>query len=98
MSIKFSDITSEHIDDSWLLTFLTIEFEKPQENITALKILAKLGIPIHDQSAQLSKKDIVRKLNSLLKVLKEKHVLEKKNSLHDTLGIKEIAYKFKTKG
>ncbi len=97
MSLNFSDINFKNIDETWLLTFLRTGFDNPNENITALKILSKLGIAIHNQTMQLDNKDVIQKINSLLKILNEKHLLEVKNNLHDTLGIKETAYKLKPK-
>lgn len=98
MKTKLSDIKIGIIDENWLLSFLKTSFAKPEENITALKILAKLGVSIHDQTLQLKNKDIIREISSLLKVLNEKQLLEIKDNLHDTLGIKEIAYKLKSAG
>ena len=95
MSKNIAGIAPGDIDEIWLLNCLSTEFDKPDENITALKILAKQGTAIHDQSTQLNNKSVIHKLNSLLKILKEKDVLEMKNNPHDTLGMKEVAYKLK---
>jgi hypothetical protein len=91
--MKLSELDASNIDKKWLFDFISAEFKKPDENITALRILTKLGVGIHDQVGQLHNKVFINKFNLLLNILKEECFLVLKDNRHDSLGIKELAYK-----
>ncbi len=91
--LNISQLKVKEINEEWLFDFISIEFPKSEENITSLKILSKLGISIHDQHRQLQYKNFTQKFNHILEILKEKEKLVLKGNFHDTLGIKEKAYK-----
>ncbi len=88
MIININDINSDSIS-----TLIKNKFNQVNENITSMKILAILGIPIHDQKPSLQLKRILYKIKTILKELSLRGEIEIKTTTHDTLGIKEVAYK-----
>lgn len=89
------NLSLDQITEDWLIDLIHTEFMDTDSIITPLIILEKIGIPIKNQTKQLEKKKYSLKIKDLLKQLETDSVLEKKNSLHDTVGIKEVAYKQK---
>jgi hypothetical protein len=92
--MRLSDLEAINIDKKWLFDFISTEFKKPDENITPLRILAKLGVGIHDQVGQIHNKTLINKFRLLLNTLNDEGLLVLKDNSHDSLGIKELAYKF----
>ena len=95
MAYKYhiNNLKIEDIDSSWVLDLIQKKFEGNSEIITPLKILSKIGVPINNQELQLEKKNFRLKVKKILNDLCEAGKLEKKESLHDTLGLHEIGYK-----
>ena len=90
--MKIFDLDVDKLDEKWLINFISNEFIKPDENVTPMRILAKLGVGIHDQVGQLQNKVFLNKFGLLLKTLNNQGLLVVKENKHDTLGIKETAY------
>lgn len=93
--LTINDIDLKCGDAALLLDFISREFTKLDENITPLKILSKFGFSSHDQQNQLKFKNITKKIKVTLLRLEEQGMIELKDALHSTLGIKEKAYKLK---
>ncbi len=89
------NLSLDQITEDWLIDLIHTEFIDTDSIITPLIILEKIGIPIKNQTKQLEKKKYSLKIRNLLKQLETDSVLEKKKSFHDTVGIKEVAYKQK---
>ncbi|UZR94192.1 hypothetical protein [Chondrinema litorale] len=93
MKKKITDLTIEQIDLVWTYTFIKSEFENKNQNITPLKILEKIGVPIKDQTKQLELKNYRLRFKKILKTLSQSGKLIPQKHKHDTLGIKEDSYK-----
>jgi hypothetical protein len=93
--MKLSELDIIKVNENWLFDFILIEFKKADENITPLKILAKLGVGIHDQVGQLNQRAFLNKFRLLLKRLYDQGLLTLKDGSHNSLGIKENSYKLK---
>jgi hypothetical protein len=83
----------EDIDSEFISTLIKDNFKDVNENITPLKIIAILGIPQHDQITQLRLKSLLKRVKQILKELSIQGQIERKETVHDTLGIKEASYK-----
>ena len=88
MIININDINLVSIS-----TLIEKNFNQVNSNITPMKILSLLGIPIHNQKTSTQEKQIRSKIKTILKELSLQGVIELKATTHETLGIKEIAYK-----
>ena len=88
-----NDLKIEQINSDWLVDVIMSEFTRKGQNITPLRILEKIGIPISDQSGQLKYKNFRLKIKKVLAKLSELGFLETQNGKHDTLGVKEDYYK-----
>lgn len=97
MKVKIEEIKLTQIDSMWLRDLLNKEYGSVDENITALKILSKLGVEIKDQLGQLKYKEYRLKIKRTLKELHLSGYLDIKKGKHDTLGIKEDAYRIVNK-
>jgi hypothetical protein len=93
--MKLPELNILKANENWLLDFIIKEFKKEDENITPLKILAKLGVGFHDQTGQLNQRAFLIKFRLLLKRLHGQGLLTLKDGSHDSLGIKEHSYKLK---
>ncbi len=91
------NLSLDQIKENWLIDFIETEFKNKDSIITPLIIFEKIGIPIKNQTKQLEKKKYSLKIKDLLKQLESNGLLERKKSLHDAVGIKEVAYKQKLK-
>lgn len=89
------NLTIEELTKDWLIDLIQIEFKDKDSTITPLIIFEKIGVPIKNQIKQLEKKKYSLRLKDLLKDLEIEGFLELKKNLHDTQGIKEVAYKLK---
>jgi hypothetical protein len=83
----------DQITEGWLIDLIDTVFKDKNSIITPLIIFEKIGIPIKNQTKQLEKKKYSLRIKDLLKQLESNGFLEQKDSLHDTVGIKEVAYK-----
>ena len=82
-----NDLVIEQINSDWVLGIIRTEFTRNGQNITPLRILAKIGIPIKDQSGQLKHKSYRLKIKSILTELSESGALEPQSGKHGTLGV-----------
>ena len=94
--MKINELEISQLNPEWLLSFIKREFNREGINITPLRILEKLGIPIKDQEGQLKYKSFRIKIKDLLARLSGDGYLVIQSGKHDTLGIKEDYYKLKT--
>jgi hypothetical protein len=94
---------TQHIDNlkldqitiGWLVDLIKSEFKDKDSTIAPMIVFEKIGIPIKNQTKQLERKIISEKIKNLLKDLELIGFLEVKKNLHDTQGIKEVAYRQK---
>ncbi|GEM_PF-5252039 len=83
----------EEIDVKWVQSIIATRFTRKGQNITPLRILEKVGVPIANQVAQLRCKNQRLKIKRILFQLSESGYLKAEKVKHDTLGVKEDRYK-----
>lgn len=81
------------LDADYVIQLIQSGFKKPDENITPLKVLSKMGIPMGDQTNQLKFKSHRIKIKKLLIQLAHSGFLEAQLGKHSSMAFKEDAYK-----